>query len=133
MFKIISLGFHSYVYHKQNIIKYKGFTVSFAHYLQGNSFTLSLPQGTIFVCPMVRRLVFGSWPPLNRGFTITLRHTPLGRTPERVINPTQRPLADSTQHSKETDVYFRRRIRFRNNNKRAVADLRSAHEVHRAA
>jgi len=36
-----------------------------------------------------------------RGFTITLRHTTLGRTPGQVISLTQRSLPDNTQCSEE--------------------------------
>ena len=43
--------------------------------------------------------------PHYSGFTITLRHTTLGRTPpEQVISLKQKPLPDNTQHSKQTSM-----------------------------
>jgi hypothetical protein len=78
----------------------------------------------IFFYPVVFWCVFGSWLSMNRGFAVTLKHTTLGRTPERVITPTQRPLAYNTQHSQQTDVHFRRGVQFRSISKRAAADLR---------
>jgi len=41
-----------------------------------------------------------------------------------VINPTKRPLPDSTQHSQQTHIYARGEIRARNTCKRAAADPR---------
>jgi hypothetical protein len=35
----------------------------------------------IIAFPVALRPLFGSWPSHYRGFTITLRHTTLGRTP----------------------------------------------------
>ena len=43
--------------------------------------------------------------PPYTGFTITLRHTTLGR----LIGPSQRPLPDNTQHSQETNIHAPRR------------------------
>jgi hypothetical protein len=62
--------------------------------------------------------------PHCRGFMITLRHTTPGRTSGRMINSSQRPLPDNTQHSQETDTYAPGGIRTKNPNKRAAADPR---------
>ena len=59
--------------------------------------------------------------PQCRGFTITLRHTTLGRTPLESI-PTQRPLPDNTHHSQETNIHAPGGIRTRILSKRAAAD-----------
>jgi hypothetical protein len=51
------------------------------------------------------RISMTQQPPHYRGFSITLRHTTLGRvSSRRVISPTQRPLPDNTQHSQKTDI-----------------------------
>jgi hypothetical protein len=42
----------------------------------------------------------------------------------RVINPTQRPLPDNTQHSQETNIHKSGWIRTRNPSKRPAADVR---------
>jgi hypothetical protein len=56
-----------------------------------------------------------------RGFTITLRHTTLGRTPlGELIRPSQKLLPDNTQHSQETDIHGRGGIRTHNPSKRGV-------------
>jgi hypothetical protein len=54
----------------------------------------------------------GQGPPPYRGFTITLRHTTLGRIPLDEWSARQRPLPDNTQQSQETDL----RARARNSN-----------------
>jgi len=59
-------------------------------------------------------------PPHYRGFTFTLRHTTFGR----VSRPTQRPLTDNTQHSKQTDIQAPGGIRTRYLSKRTAADPR---------
>ena len=59
----------------------------------------------------------GQGPLHYRGFAITLRHIALGRTPGRVTNTTQRPLADNTQHSEEKDIHALGGIRTRNPDK----------------
>jgi len=61
----------------------------------------------------------GSWPPL----TGLHNHTPHTVGPLwGVINPSQRPLPDSTQHSQETDTHAPGGIRTNNPSKRAAAD-----------
>jgi hypothetical protein len=45
----------------------------------------------------------GPGPPLDRGFTITLRHTT--HSSGRMIGLKQRPLPDNTQHSKQTNIH----------------------------
>jgi hypothetical protein len=57
--------------------------------------------------------------PHCEGFTIIL-----GRILGRVINPTQRPLPDTTQHSQDTDIHASGGIRTRNLSKRGAADPR---------
>ena len=52
------------------------------------------------------------------------RHTTVGRTPERVINSSQRPLPDNTQQSQQTHIHAPGGIRTRDLSKRAAADLR---------
>jgi hypothetical protein len=69
--------------------------------------------------------------PRYRRITLTLRHTTLGRTSGRVISPMQRPLPHKTQHSQETGIYSRSRIRTRNPSKRAAARLRIRPRGHR--
>jgi len=58
--------------------------------------------------------------PNCRGFTVTLRKTTLGRTPGRVINPTQKPLSHNTQHSQEIYIHAAGGIRTRNPSKLAA-------------
>jgi hypothetical protein len=60
-----------------------------------------------------------------RGFTITFRHTTLGRLLSgRVMGPTQRPLPDNTQRSQEANIHVLGGIWTHNASKRAVADPR---------
>ena len=47
-----------------------------------------------------------------------------GRTPWTRVRPSQRPLPDNKQHSQETDIHARDRIRTHNPSKRAAADTR---------
>ena len=63
----------------------------------------------------------GPGPSHFRSFTITLRHTTLGRTPLRVIGSTQRPLPD-TPLVQETDIHVAGSIRTHSSSKRAAAD-----------
>jgi hypothetical protein len=65
----------------------------------------------------------GPEPPYYRGFTITLRHTTLGRTPLEGWSARRKtPLPDNTQHSQPTDIRAPGRIRTHNPSKRAAAD-----------
>jgi hypothetical protein len=64
----------------------------------------------------------GSGPPYYRGLMITIRLTTLGRTPGRVISPTQRPLPDNTQQSRKTDIHAPGAIRTHNPSKRAATE-----------
>jgi hypothetical protein len=66
-----------------------------------------------------------------RGFKITLRHTTLGRTPGRVIGPTQRPLPDNTQLSQQAKLYNSCGFRTHNPSTRAPADPRLRVRGHR--
>jgi hypothetical protein len=60
---------------------------------------------------------------INRGFTITFRHTTLCRTaPDGGQSDAERPLPDITQHSPEPDVHAISGIRTYNPGKRADAD-----------
>jgi hypothetical protein len=60
-----------------------------------------------------------------RGFTITFRHTTLGRLLSgQVMEPTQRPLPDNTQRSQEANIHVLGGVRTHNASKRAVADPR---------
>jgi hypothetical protein len=47
----------------------------------------------------------GAGPPHFRGFTITLRHATLSRTPLNERSPRRRDLPDNTQHSQETNIH----------------------------
>ena len=85
----------------------------------------------IYIClsstsPLPRGATAPIWPrtPLCRGFRIALRHHTRQDSSGRVISPSQRPLPDNTQHSKETDVRVFRGIRTRNPSKRTSADPR---------
>jgi len=59
-----------------------------------------------------------------RGFTITFRHTTLGRTPLDEWSARRRPVTDNTQHSQETDIHAPGGIRTHIAPKRAAADPR---------
>jgi hypothetical protein len=59
--------------------------------------------------------------PHYQGFTITLRHTTLGRTPLDKWSA-RRLLPDNAQHSQKRDINARDGIRTRNPSKRAAAD-----------
>jgi hypothetical protein len=57
------------------------------------------------------------------GFTITLSPTkPSYDSSRKIIRPTQRPLPDNAQHSKETDIHAQGGIRTHNTSKRTAAD-----------
>jgi hypothetical protein len=56
-------------------------------------------------------------------FEITHTDHALGRTPGRVISPSQRPLPDSTELSHETDIHALAGIRTRNPSKLAAAGI----------
>jgi hypothetical protein len=62
--------------------------------------------------------------PHYRGFTITLRHTTLGRTAGQVISLKQRPLPDSAQHSQEPDIHVPSGIWTHNPSKLVAEDPR---------
>jgi hypothetical protein len=65
----------------------------------------------------------GPGSPHYPGFTITLRHTKLGRTPPgRVIRPMQLPLPAQHTNSQDTDMPVPGGIRTRNPSKRTAAD-----------
>ena len=53
----------------------------------------------------------------------TPRRTTVGRTPGRVISPTQGPLPDNTQQSQQTDIHATGGIGTHNLSKRASVDL----------
>jgi hypothetical protein len=61
-------------------------------------------NGAGFPPPRIATSPSGPEPPHHRGFTITLRHTTLGRT-GRVISHTRRPPPSNTQHSQGTDMH----------------------------
>ena len=63
-------------------------------------------------------------PPHYRGFTITLRHTTLGRTPLDERSARRRDLYLTTHNTHKTDIHAPGGIRTRNPSKRAVADPR---------
>ena len=56
-------------------------------------------------------------------FEITQTDDALGRTPGRVISPSQRPLPDNTDHSHETDIHAAGGIRTRNPRKLDAAGI----------
>jgi hypothetical protein len=60
----------------------------------------------------------------------TQRHTAVCRTFARVINPSQRPLPDNTQHSQQTDIHTPGGIRTHIPSKRAAANLRLRQRGH---
>jgi hypothetical protein len=66
-------------------------------------------------------------PPVGQGFLIIEASQSHSDTPHsvrllwRVINPTQRPLPDNTEHSQETNIYAPGGIRTHNPSKRAAA------------
>ena len=66
----------------------------------------------------------GPGPPYYPGFTITLNQTNHARweSSGRVIGPTQRSLPDTTQHSREKDIYAPGGIRIRYPSKPSAAD-----------
>ena len=67
----------------------------------------------------------GPRPPHYRGFTITLKHTTVGRTPLDEWSARRRDLyltTHSTQHSQQTNIHASGGIRTRNPSKRTVAD-----------
>ena len=67
----------------------------------------------------------GPWLPQCRTFTITLRHTTLGRTPLDEWSAQNKDLyLHNTQHWQETDIHASGRIRTHNSSKRAAAYLR---------
>ena len=61
-------------------------------------------------------------PPHCRGFTITLIHTTLGRTPLDGDWPIERTPPDNTQHLQDTHILVSGGIRTCNPSKRAAAD-----------
>jgi hypothetical protein len=61
-------------------------------------------------------------PPRYRGFTITLRHTVIGRTPLDEWSARRRDHYLPTQHSHKTDIHITGRIRTRNPSKREAAE-----------
>jgi len=89
-------------------------------------FTVLLPHGS--TAPS------GPGPTLYRGFTITLRHTTLGRT---ILDEGSVPrivlLPDNTQHSQQTDIHAPGGTRTSSHRERAVANrrLRSSGHWHR--
>jgi hypothetical protein len=94
----------------------------FASYHVKRPFTLSFfPHGS--------RALSGPGPHY-RGFTVTLGHKTLGRTPldewsarrTDLISPSHRPLPDNTQHSQQTDIHAPGGIRTHNLSKRAAVD-----------
>jgi hypothetical protein len=65
----------------------------------------------------------GPWSPLS-GTSITLEHTNIRQVLEsRVIGPSQWPLPDNTQHSRQTDNHVPGEIRIRNPSQRVAANL----------
>jgi hypothetical protein len=79
-----------------------------------------IPEITIFFHGTTA--LSGPRPPHYRGFTITLRHTTLGRTPLDILS--QRPLPDNTQHSQRTVIHANGGIRTNNPSKRVAVDTR---------
>ena len=63
--------------------------------------------------------------PHDRGFTITLGHTTLGRTPqEQVMSSRQRALPDHKQHSQQTGIHAPGGIRTYDPNRQVATDPR---------
>jgi hypothetical protein len=74
----------------------------------------------------------GPAPPPYRGFTITLRHTTLGRTPLDGWSDRRNDLyLPNTQHSQETNNHAPSGIQTHNPNKQAAADPRLRPRGHR--
>ena len=70
----------------------------------------------------------GPWPPHSRGLFFSRSHTATHHSRQdssgRVISSSQRPLADNTQHSQQTDLHAPGGIRSHNLGRRAAVDLR---------
>ena len=74
---------------------------------------------------------FGRQPPVGQGLLIhevSRSHTTTQHSRQdssgQVISSSQRPLPDNTQHSQQTNIHARGRIRNHNLSRRAAADLR---------
>ena len=79
----------------------------------------------LFQCvfiPIAQQPHIGPRTPHYRGFTITLRHTTVGRTPLDEWPVRHTPLPHRTQQSQETDTHAPDGIRSRNTSKRAAVD-----------
>jgi len=72
----------------------------------------------------------GTGPPHSRGFLITLNDT-LQSVGLLLISPSQRPLPDNTQYSRQTDIHAPSAIRTHNLSRLATADLRLRPRGHR--
>jgi hypothetical protein len=66
----------------------------------------------------------GPWPTNCRGFTITLRHTAVGRTPLDEWSARRKDLYLTTYNTHKTDIHSPGGIRTRNPSKRAAANQR---------
>jgi len=86
-----------------------------------NSSVITTKTPLISPHPHVGRAPNGPGPPHYRGFTITLRHTALGRTPLNEWSALHRELYN-TQHSQQTDIHAPSGIRTHNPSKRAATD-----------
>jgi len=75
---------------------------------------------------MARQPLVGQGPPPCRGFTITLRHTTIGRTSLNEWLAPRRDLYLMTHNIQKRDIYAADGIRTHNSSKRAAADLRLA-------
>jgi len=75
----------------------------------------------------------GPRPPHYRGFTITLRHTTLGRTPLDKWSAQRRNLYLTTHniHNRQTDIHAPGGIQTQNSSKREGVDLRLRPRGHR--
>ena len=77
------------------------------------------PMGVVFYSPLAGFSLLA--------YEVTWSHTTTHHSRQdssgRVINPSQRPLPDNTQHSQQTNIHAPGRIRTHNLSRRAVVDL----------
>jgi hypothetical protein len=90
-----------------------------------------IPGSYISVLPVTVCLFLAQQPPVDQGLLIlevsrlhTTTHDSRQDSSGRVINSSQRPLLDNTQHSQQTNIHALGGIRSHSRSKRATADLR---------
>ena len=107
--------------------------ISLALYCHTNLFCKVNPLNCLFCFPGVTTHCGCIFTALLAGFSllvfeVSLSHTATRHSRQdssgRVINPSQRPLPDNTQHSQQTDIHAPSGIRTHNLTRRAAEDLR---------